>query len=363
MRERLPGVSVAIAWDDGRRWLGAAGLADIESGDPMTTGSAFALASVSKTLTAAVVLQLVAEGALALDQPVAPLLPVFDLDPAITVRMLLDHTSGLPDYFLNPKINRPRLAKPDAAWAAARAWSFMPAPRAKPGAAWAYSNANYLVLGELVSVVTGHPLADEIRARLLDPLGLGTAWFQGVEAPKAPGVTGYRIADARIVGPDRFAAVAPPGAVMPFRSVVTASGGAGSIAATALDAALWMQAFAGGHLLPPGLQAAVVADGVRTQALGARIAYGLGLETIVLDGRWALGHSGRYLGFRNLVVTVPEVGVTIAVLTNQGTVNPERIARLLLREIEPLPAPGPTPGPSASPGASGAAPSPSAAGG
>ncbi len=78
----------------------------------MTTGTAFALASISKTLTAAVVLQLVEEGKLSLDQRVAPLLPAFGLDKRMTVRQLLDHTSGLPDYFLNAKIDRPLQAAP-----------------------------------------------------------------------------------------------------------------------------------------------------------------------------------------------------------------------------------------------------------
>ncbi|MCJ7712019.1 MAG: beta-lactamase family protein, partial [Chloroflexi bacterium] len=121
----IPGVSVAIAWDDGRLWLGAAGMADIAAKEPVTTGTAFALASVSKTLTAAVVLQLVGQGRLALDEPVASLLPAYELDPRITVRMLLDHTSGLPDYFLNPKIEKPLRVEPDAAWTPERAWSYV----------------------------------------------------------------------------------------------------------------------------------------------------------------------------------------------------------------------------------------------
>ena len=120
---------------------------------------------------------------------------------------------------------------------------------------------------------------------------------------------------------------------MPFRSVVTAAGGAGSIAATAMDAALWMRAFAGGDVLSPDLQAAMIGDVAATKALGAKIAYGLGIQAVTLDGRRALGHSGRYLGFRNVVRYVPEAGVTIAVLTNQGAYDPAKIATYLLRIV------------------------------
>jgi D-alanyl-D-alanine carboxypeptidase len=344
-RAGIPGVSVAIVWDDGRRWLGAAGSADIATGAPMTTGTGFAFASVSKTLTAAVVLQLVEEGTLSLDQTVAPLLPTYRLDRRITVRMLLDHTSGLPDFFLNPKIDKPLQAKPDAVWTPQRTWTFVIAKRPVPGTVWQYSNSNYLLLGELVKAVTGRTLANEIRDRLLDPLALETAWYQAAEEPRVGGATGYRTV-AKAGGAIRYVAVAPASGIMPFRSVVTAAGGAGSIAATALDAARWMGAFAGGSILAPDMQAAMIDDAARTSALGSRIPYGLGIQVVTLDGRRALGHSGRYLGFRNTVMYVPEARLSIAVLTNQGTYNPATIAAALMPIVSRRPSVAPIPAPS-----------------
>jgi D-alanyl-D-alanine carboxypeptidase len=358
----IPGISAAILWDDGRTWLGAAGSADILAGTPITKGTAFALASVSKTFTAAVVLQLVEEGRLGLDRPVAPLLPAYRLDRRITVRMLLDHTSGLPDYFLNPTIDKPLQAAPDALWTPARAWGYVLPKRATPGTTWRYSNANYLLLGELVHAVTGRSLAVEIRRRLLQPLRLTTAWYQVVERPRARRTVGYRMLPAG-GGKLRAVAVAPAGPVMPFRSVISAAAGAGSMAATARDAARWMQAFAGGRVLSADMQSAMLADMATTTALGARIAYGLGIESVALDGHPALGHSGRYLGFRNVVLRVPDAGVTIAVLTNQSAYNPSRIAALLLRMVAPppvvtLPPGSPSPSPSAAAGLPSPSPSP-----
>lgn len=353
----IPGVSVAIVWDDGRLWLGAAGMADIAAKEPVTTGTAFALASVSKTLTAAVVLQLVGEGRLALDQPVALLLPAYELDPRITVRMLLDHTSGLPDYFLNPKIEKPLRVEPDDAWTPERAWSYVRPKRPVPGTVWSYSNTNYMLLGELVEAVTGRTIALEVRTRLLDPLALQGSWYQVVEKPRAEGATGYRRV-AKEGGGSRYVRVAPPSDVMPFRSVVTAAGGAGSIAATALDAARWMGAFARGEVLPADVHAEMVADAAVTQAMAAGVGYGLGIRVISLDGRRALGHSGRFLGFRSVVAYVPEAGVSIAVLTNQGTYDPAKIATRLLKVaapptvVTPPPAFTPSPSSSAGPGAS-----------
>ena len=131
---------------------------------------------------------------------------------------------------------------------------------------------------------------------------------------------------------------------MPFRSVVTAAGGAGSLAATAEDAARWMQAFAGGDVLTPAMQREMLADVARTSALKPRLPYGLGIQALPIAGRYALGHSGRFLGFRNVVRYLPAEGVTIAVLTNQGAKDPTKIAESLLKIVLP-PLPGASPRP------------------
>ncbi len=344
-RLKLPGVTVAIVWDDGREWTGASGQRNVAANEPMTTDTAVGLASISKTLTAAVVLELVDEGRITLDQPVAPELPEYKLHPRITVRNLLDHTSGLPDYFLNAKIDRPLQRAPDATWTAADAWRYVPTKRPAPNRFWIYSNTNYLLLGELVQKVTGRPLPEEIRTRLLDPLGLDTMWYQAEEQPRADGTVGYRIvvtADGRT----RFVPVAPASDVMPFRSVVAAAGGAGSIAATALDTARWMRAWAGGELLSPSLESQVLGDMAVTRKLRSRIPYGLGIQAVPIAGHYALGHSGRYIGIRNVARYLPGEGVTIAVLTNQGIKDPARVATALLKVILP---PRTTPRPGASP--------------
>ena len=171
-----------------------------------------------------------------------------------------------------------------------------------------------------------------------------------MEQPKAPGVVAYRVI-AGSAGRVRYVPVAKASDVMPFRSVVTAAGGAGSIAATALDAARWMRAWAGGQELSPDLERQVLADVKRTLKLGARIPYGLGIQAIPIAGRPALGHSGRFIGIRNVVRYLPGEGVTIAVLTNQSVADPARVATALLKVIlPPLPEkPGTKPSPTPKP--------------
>jgi D-alanyl-D-alanine carboxypeptidase len=351
----VPGVSVAMLWDDGRSWLGASGLRDVAGKLPMTTGTSFALASISKTFTGAVVLELVGEGKLALEQSVAPLLPAFHLDPRITVRMLLDHTSGLPDFFFGKGIDAALQGAPDAAWTPLGAWRYVAAKRPVPGTTWSYSNTNYLLLGELVDAVTGRTLAQQVRTRLLGPLRLGATWYQALEAPRATISTGYRLV-ATTGGGFRAIAVAPASGVMPFRSVITAAGGAGSMASTALDTARWMQAYARGRVLRPALQRAMLGDLMRTVLRRAAVPYGLGIEETLLAGHPAIGHAGRYLGYRTVVRYLPDLGITIAVLTNEADYDPAKIAAALVGVVAPTPSPAPSPSPSApfSPSASGA---------
>ncbi len=198
--------------------------------------------------------------------------------------MLLDHTSDLNDFFFNPRIDHALQSNPDATWTAKRTWRYVPPGPIRPGKVWAYSNTNYMVLGELVKAITGHSLAKEVRDPVARPARVSTT--RGTRRPRIrrPTLsTGYRLVPT--ANGARPVPVAPASDVMPFRSVVTAAGGAGSIAATAEDTARWMQAFAGGKVLSPAMQAAMLGDVARTRGRSTRaITYGLGIQ-LVADRR------------------------------------------------------------------------------
>jgi D-alanyl-D-alanine carboxypeptidase len=210
----------------------------------------------------------------------------------------------------------------------------VPTVRPTPGTIYDYSNTNYLLLGELVEQVTGNPLSVEIRQRLLDPLQLTTAWYQVDEKPRAKLTRGYRVSGSggyAIAKP-----VAKASNVMPFRSVVTAAGGAGSIAGTATDAARWMQAFGTGEILGPRMHREMIADSKYTRAMRAIVTYGLGVQVITIQGQKTLGHSGRYLGYQNTVRYLRGPGISIAILTNQNTYDPGALMRTLIKLVAPV---------------------------
>ena len=311
-----PGVSVAILWPGGRIWQGAVGEADAARDVALTKDTAFAYASVTKMFTAALVLQLVDEGRLRLDDRAAAFLPDEELHPAMTIRDLLDHTSGLNDIFrvtgIEPALNKDI----HRVWTEDDALAFGRSDRVAPGTFWRYSNTGYLYLGRILETVTGQPWATLVRDRLLDPLHLDHTFVQGAEAPRSPLARGHRL-----TGTGAATRAQPLGGkdpLVPFTSVVTAAGSAGAVAGTAGDAARWAAALYGGHVLQPETLAAAIADVQRTAVHKPRIPYGLGVQVVRYGSQVTWGHSGTFTGFKTAIRWLPDRQIAIAVLTNQN---------------------------------------------
>ncbi len=349
-RYRLPGASVTITWPDGRHWTGSTGFADVAARRAVTADTAFSIASMSKTFTAALVLKLVEEGRVQLDTPVANLLPDVRIGTpgrripkAITIRMLLDHTSGLADFFFGKGVDKALLADRGATWTAARALSFVGPQLFPPGKGWHYSNTNYLLLGLVAEWVGPASFADQVRSKLLDPLHLRRAFVQPDERPRGPLSVGYYFnSSAAAARPIPLADKA--GKVAPFTSVVTAAGSAGDLAATTSDLAAWARAIYGGTVLQPATLAAAVADARKTARFHPIVPYGLGVQVTKIGGRTALGHSGRLLGTRGELRYLPAAGVAIAVLANQNGVDLRPLTASLLKiALPPASTPSPSP--------------------
>jgi D-alanyl-D-alanine carboxypeptidase len=343
MRAKLaiPGTSVTILFRDGTKWTGVSGLADVANLTPVKPTTAFAFASMSKTFTSALILQLVEDGRLRLTDSAATLLPGLrkPIDPRITVAMLLNHTSGLHDYFLNPKIDKPLQVDPSRAWTTDDALRYVGKPYFRPGRGWHYSNTNYLLLGMIAERVTGQPLGAAIRAGLLEPSRLEATWYQAAEKPRTSLAHGYRLPGVKLTV--KPVDLADGSGIAPFRSVVTAAAGAGSLAGTSGDLARWARLLYSGEVLGPNGTAVLLGGFAATAVYRPSVAYGYGVQAVVIDGHVSFGHSGRLLGFRGVVRHFPLDGVTIAVLTNQSRADPAAILRALLVIAAPPPPPCP----------------------
>lgn len=325
----IPGVSVTIIFRDGTAWTGTSGFADIVKNVPVAPDTGFALGSVSKTYTAALILALADEGRITLDTSARTYLPdATSLDARITIRQLLDHTSGLDDYFLHPPIDKALQGKRSAAWTTEQTLKYVGKPYFPPGRGWHYSNTNYLYLGLIAERITGTTVAEALRTRFLDPNGLEATWYQAVEKAPIQVAHAYRFANAKASA--KPIDLSDGTAVSPFTSVVTAAAAAGSMAATSADAAHWARLLYTGELLGPVTTAEMVAGAAGTARYEPRVPYGLGVQVVTIDGRPTVGHSGRLLGSRAVIRHLPMERTTIAVLTNQSRVDPGTIVSRLL---------------------------------
>jgi D-alanyl-D-alanine carboxypeptidase len=193
----LTGVSLRVE-GPGIDFVGAAGVADLATGEPLTPEHVMYVASLGKLFTATVALQLCSEGRLILDAPITTWLPVevtsrIPSSGKITLRHLLNHTSGISDYLNDDSAWRLEFARdPSRHWTHA---DIIPYLFAKPllfapGTSYHYSNSNYILVGRILEQVTGQPFHSLTRARILRPLGLRHT-FNGNEDIRGKRAHGY----------------------------------------------------------------------------------------------------------------------------------------------------------------------------
>jgi D-alanyl-D-alanine carboxypeptidase len=320
------GVQVRMHDDQGD-WTGSSGVRTLHGGKVPTDGR-FRVGSITKVFVSTVVLQLVDEGELALDDPAAEYLPEYGLDPRITVRMLLQHTSGLFNYTGEPNPdgtietgiplygndfaeNRFRTYDPDELVAVALA---KPA-RFEPGTSWSYSNTNYILAGQLIERLTGTSYATQIRQRILHPLGLRETLLPGswptIPGPHAHGYYAYP--------QDNGLAVIDAAKVNP-----TWAGSAGEIISTTRDLDRFITALFGGRLLPSDLL------GQMRDVLPSS-GYGLGLQSADAGpacGGVYLGHTGGMHGYQSFLFSNDDKRFEISVTTDASdTTDPAAVER------------------------------------
>ncbi|WP_257137918.1 serine hydrolase domain-containing protein [Streptomyces sp. b84] len=287
------------------------GVADVERRTPLDPDIRFRIGSMTKTFTATAMLQLVGERRVHLDAPVERYLPGVvrghgNDGRRITVRQLLQHTSGLPDFLdhfdprdivMDPLAHRDPLDLVNIALAHP--------PEFAPGAGWSYSNTGYLLVGMIIERVTGNTYGEEIERRVIEPLGLSETSVPD-DDPTIPGPhpRGY-------VRPGDDAPLLDITAVNP-----SVGGAAGGMISSGSDVNRFLGALLGGELLHP----AQLGEMMRTRPTGGSDGrrYGLGLESKPLPrgGRY-WGHTGDFLGYETAAGATVD-GRQATVMVNLG---------------------------------------------
>ncbi len=295
MRDTLqfgyPGI-LAKTSEGGKTWGYAAGIADLRNKKPMKTDFRFRIGSVTKTFVATVLLQLAGENRLNLDDSIEKWLPGviqgngYD-GKQITIRQVLNHTSGIADYIQSKDFDIMDTKKSYTAEEFVKMGISLP-PDFAPGKGWSYSNTGYVLLGILIEKVTGNSYAEEIEDRIIEPLDLSNTFLPGNSSviPGTKHARGY---------------VQPDGA-SELKDVTYSNPGSsdGEMISTADDLNKFFSYLLGGKLLKEQ-QLKQMLTTVPTGREGMD-GYGLGIfETKLPNGVSIWGHTGGALGFTTLV--------------------------------------------------------------
>lgn len=308
--KNIPGVIVTVKNGE-TSWAYASGEGNIERNHKVDADSAFRIGSTTKTFVATVVLQLAGEKKLSLDDTVEKWLPGlikgngYD-GSKITIRQLLNHTSGIADY-LTPDLKEKLIENPSENYTAEQLISR--ALQLEPVKGWSYSNTNMVIVGLIIQKVTGKSYAEQIQKRIINPLSLKETVLPGssMDIPKknARGYlnTGDKLVDITLFNP----------------SFANASG---EMISTGEDMTTFFRALLGGKLLTPEMQKEMVTHTVDTP-LGK---YGLGIHATKLpDGTEVWGHGGGIPGFTNFAGGTKDgqhvISININVLGAEKQIN------------------------------------------
>ncbi|HET9871319.1 MAG TPA: serine hydrolase domain-containing protein [Propionibacteriaceae bacterium] len=324
-RAEAPAVVVGVQASDAAPWVGASGTSERNGQEALDPSATFRVASITKIFVAVVTLQLVEKGRLDLDKPLSAYRPALPYGH-VTVRQLLNHTSGIPDYSQATDLGKELLTHRDRRWSSTEVIALIEnnRPVFPAGTGYQYSNTDYVLLGEVISAVTGTNWARQVRDGILDPLHLDSTFIPGLEPVRLRPLPGYFDIDND--GDDE--GVETDGT---WPALETSEGPAGAMVSNAKDLLTFGDALFHGRLLHRRSFQAMVAEG---QFHPRNSNYGLGLEIVRPDYQTTIwGHGGYLPGFRSVLWYVPSRDAVIVVLTNQSRANPPDLAELIMRTL------------------------------
>lgn len=310
-KQHIPGLSLCVIQDDRVVKTQAYGLADVELNVPATEKSEFAIASMTKPVTASAILLLVQDGKLSLDDPITKYLSGLpETWKEITIRHLLTHTSGIKDHYGDfPMFSRValdrRLEYSDSEYVKAHTDAPL---NFRPGQYWAYSGSNFVFLGMIITKITGKPYPEFVRERIFAPLGMNDTHFIELAKIIPNRVSGYR-GDSVLLNGYYTGQTFSSGADV---SIITSAGDLCKWEVGLTAGKIWKSATVEQMWTPARLP-----NGAELSTLGAGSS-GLGWAIGLFNGYKLIYHTGSFnIGFSSFIARIPEKRAGVVVLTNQ----------------------------------------------
>lgn len=340
--EDEPGILVSVTQGETTILRFTRGLADLGTRRALTPASQMRIASLTKQFVAVAIMQLVEQGRLSLDDPLSKHMPELGaLTKGVTLRHLLNHTSGFPHHsllFMNgelvPYDEHARggfLFVPEGS----RDWDFMPTNedvirilaqhpehRFAPGTDWEYNNAAYIVLVQIIEKLTGTPFREHIAEHIFKPLGMSDSGVFDETRPRLASPTSSYVRNQNIFT-ERDES--------PFNLLH----GDGGIYSTLEDLVAWRKAWQPGALVSAAsleimTQPARLDDGTRITRTPVGKGYGMGWFIDDIGGEPIVFHGGGWAAFRHAIYHAPGPDIWVVVLTNRSDSQPYELGRALL---------------------------------
>ncbi len=308
-----PGAALAVAVEGEAPRVECCGLADIQQGTEITPDTVFDLASASKTFTATGIMLLIEHGRLELTAPVGSYLPLIERSKAgrpITIRDLLSHTSGLPDYLESGMCAAVDQVSPDYVASQLPAWS----REARPGENHNYCNTNYFVLSKVIESVTGLGFAEFIRSNLVSSFGLRSTFVLGAVKDTTRIAKGYRNAGYGLP-------LVKPSDEFELKTV-----GDGGVLSSLSDLIRWQSLLWNGEIVSKQSLRLMQTPGQLES--GEHFEYGFGLQVERREGghTWC-GHGGSWTSTTILIGRHVKERTSVIVLSNEVMAPVERISQ------------------------------------
>ncbi len=298
-------MTVALAKNGTVLYVQGYGVSNLSTSQPTQTSAVFEIGSITKQFTAALIMKLQEQGQLHVDDSITTYLPEYNFPPAITLRMMLTHTSGLADFTNFPQLGdwvRNGVSEATVLTAVSQ----MPL-QFQPGTQYSYSNSNFFALGTIIEKLTGQSYATDLNQYIFQPLGLTNTYYELPPPDQSP--TGYTNNGSGLVP-----------AIIWNRSAAFA---AGALSSNVYDLVAWDDALIHGKVISPAsFKAMTTSNGFTIPGGGS---YGFGLALSTFNNRPLIWHNGQIGGFTAETAVILDSGFAVVVLTNDQDADPDAI--------------------------------------
>ncbi|MBK7159505.1 MAG: serine hydrolase [Ignavibacteria bacterium] len=304
----LKGISAAAYVPGQGLWLGASGISS--ETENVNTDMLFSSGSITKNFMAALILQLAEADSLNLDDPIGNWLPVFvNINNSVTVRQLLDHSSGIYSVTDNPAFSAAINSNLNRIWTAEEILNsgLVLTPYFAPGTSWHYSNTNYIIIAYIINKIMHTDISEQLHARFFTPLNMNESFFEVQDTITMP--YAHNWVDLNGDG------ILDDASFVPTTAIYSATVGAGGVTSRPENLVKWQRALYSGSILNQSSLNQMLT--FRNAVISGANGYGLGTMRYSINGVNCFGHGGNLFGYTAVMIYNPQDSISIAIMMNK----------------------------------------------